>query len=274
MNTAWTELKLSWELHSRPPEKLAAPERERLQGTLKRQVQLESLILASEEAMCAIIPPGAVEERLAAIHLRYPSKSEMLADLKRLGMSEASLGVELTRDLVIENTLERINSRIPQASETDAEIFYHLNPKRFLQPEIRLVRHILVTFNDAAESRSAYALLAQLRARITDEKAFADAALRHSHCPSALEGGRLGWVKRGQLYTEIDQAVFSLTAGELTQVLHSEVGWHLARCDEITAEKQVAFTECRQAIVDHLNAERCKRGLQQWLAGQEKLRAA
>lgn len=270
MNTGWTELKLSWELHSRPPENLPEKDRQQLQLTAVKQQAMEGLILGSEEAMCAIVPPGAVEERLATIRTRYESDAEMQADLARLGMNEEMLGSALTRDLVIENVLERIESRMPPVSTTDAEIYYHLHPRRFLRPETRQLRHILITHGNDAEARAAYALLAQLRPTLDSEADFAAAALRHSHCPTALDGGKLGQIRRGQLYRELDRAGFELAAGALSHVIASEVGWHLLRCDAIAPARLVPFAECRQAIVDRLSAERRKSNLRQWLDGLKK----
>lgn len=265
MNTGWIELKLAWELHSRPPENLPEAERRQLQATVVRQQAMERLILGSEEAMCTIVPPGAVEERLATIRARYTSDAEMDADLARLGMREENLSSALSRDLVIESVIARIESRVPPVSATDAEIYYHLHPKRFLRPETRQLRHILVTHGSAVESRAAYTQLAQLRPTLQSEDAFAAAALRHSHCPTALEGGKLGQVRRGQLYRELERTAFALAAGALSHVVASEMGWHLLRCDAIAPARLVPFAECRQAIVDHLNGERRKNNLRQWL---------
>lgn len=274
-NRCWTELKLSWQLHSRAPEQLPAKERQSLATTASRQEKMEKLILGSQEAMCAIVPPGAVESRLAEIRQRYAGDDEMHADLARLGMDEEALMAALTRDLIIDNTLARLDSRLPPVSDTEAEIYYRLHLQRFQQPESRQMRHLLLTFSNDIESRQAYSTLAQLRPGLLagGSEAFAAAALRHSHCPTALEGGVLGRVRRGQLYPELESAAFALVAGGVSSPVSSEMGWHLLRCDAIHPARLIPFDECRQAISERLTADRARIALRQWLAQEEKRRA-
>ena len=45
---------------------------------------------------------------------------------------------------------------------------------------------------------------------------FADLASRHSECPTALEGGRLGEVVPGQLFPSLDAALFALALARPT----------------------------------------------------------
>ena len=48
-----------------------------------------------------------------------------------------------------------------------------------------------------------------------------------SRAPNATTGGLLGWVERGQLPPEFEAAVFGLTAGELSEPVPSNAGWHV-----------------------------------------------
>lgn len=267
MNKAYIELKLAWQLHGQAPEKLPQPERLKLQGIVKRQEALESLILRSPEAMCSVVTPEAIQEQMAAIRGRYEHSAAFEADLLRLGMDVGALEEAIVRDLVIEYTLERVTSALPPVSDTEAEIFYHLHPERFTQPERRELRHILLTFTDAAEGQAAQATLQALRASLTSQAAFAAEALRHSHCPSALEGGRLGWAIRGQLFPEVEAAAFALAAGELSPVVGSEMGWHLLRCDAIEPERRLTFAAVKAELVQRLTAARVERARRQWIVG-------
>ena len=81
-----------------------------------------------------------------------------------------------------------------------------------------IVRHILVKDKDLAE---------QLKKRIHCGADFAKIAKQYSTCNSAKRGGELGEVKKGQLVTPIDKAVFSLAERELHGPIKSQFGWHL-----------------------------------------------
>lgn len=268
MNTAYLEMKLAWSLHGSHPSALDEPTRQQLAGTIARQSALESLILASPEAMHAVVLPTLVAERLAAIRARYPSTEEMQTDLASLGLDESGLEEEVRRDLALEATLEWVGSQAPLATATDAEIYYHLHPARFEQPELRQLRHILITFEDPGERLEAKRLLEKLRGELTTEEAFSAAALRHSHCPSAMEGGLIGQaVPRGKLFPQVEAAAFALSEGGLSEVVETEVGLHLLRCGQIQGGKTLSFAEVRQKIIDRLNEQRVQAVQKQWLQG-------
>lgn len=262
--SAYLELKLSWELYQRPPQQLAAAESARLGAAAERQRRFEAKILLSPEAGQAVVTPAAVAARLAEIRARYADVESFAVDLRGIGIDVAGLEFEIARDLRIEGVLDHVASSIPPATEIDAEIFYRVHAGRFTQPERRSLRHILVTFTSAAEKQAALALLDGLRSRIATADDFGDCAMRHSHCPTALEGGMLGILPRGKLYAELDAAAFKLAAGALSAPIETTVGLHLLRCDEIHPALTPSFAEVKERISDSINAARRKMTLKEW----------
>lgn len=263
--SSYLELKLSWELYQRPPQQLAAAESAALDATAVRQRLLEAKILAAPEAAQAVVTPAAVEQRCVEIRVRYADEESFRADLAGIGLDAHGLEAEIARDLRIEGVLERVASAAAPATDVDAEIFFRVHAGRFDRPERRTLRHILVTFANAAEQQAAQVLLAGLRHRLADADAFGDAAMQHSHCPTALEGGLLGTLPRGKLYAELDAVAFTLAAGELSQPVETAVGLHLLRCDEIFPAVTPAFPEVRARILDALNESRRKAAQKSWI---------
>lgn len=78
--------------------------------------------------------------------------------------------------------------------------------------------HLLVASEDEAK---------QLRQEIQGGAQFSDVASRVSKCPSARNGGDLGFFSPGQMVPEFDQAAFSLPVGELSEPIKTQFGWHL-----------------------------------------------
>jgi parvulin-like peptidyl-prolyl isomerase len=71
----------------------------------------------------------------------------------------------------------------------------------------------------------------------------------------AVHGGLLGRVPRGQLYPQLHAVAFTLAEGMLSEVIDSELGYHLVRCEAIQHERQLSFAEARQTIREHLEAQ-------------------
>jgi peptidyl-prolyl cis-trans isomerase SurA len=66
---------------------------------------------------------------------------------------------------------------------------------------------------------------------------FAELAKKYSDDPgSAIQGGDLGWVKRGVFYPEFEAAAYQLAKGQLSDVIESPVGFHVIQMIERRGE--------------------------------------
>lgn len=263
----YLELKLSWGLFQKSPEALSEPQRTRLLAVARKQQTIEQQLLASSEAASVIVPRATLDTRLAEIRQRYQSRQELADELERIGLDEGQLAEAVRRDLRVEAVLDKVASAVAQVSAVDAEIYYHLHPKAFRRPEARRLRHILITFEDARERASAAARLGTLRVALEGEAAgqFGTAARRHSHCPSAMEGGQLGIVKRGQLYAELEALAFALAEREISSIVESPIGLHILRCDEILPTGTPPFAEIGGKIIDKLTEQRRADAQRDWI---------
>ena len=256
----YRSIKLAAQLFGRPLESLAAAERRRVTLVAARQQEIETRILETPEAASVMLPAALIDASLMEIRRRYADDDAYHAELERLGLAASSLREAVTRDLVVEAALERAAARSAPVSDTDVEIFWQVNRHRFRQGETRLLRHLLVTINEdlaGSERQAAHARIDAIRARLLREpQRFAEQALKHSECPTAVHGGLLGRVPRGQLYPQLDAVAFALAEGMVSAVIESELGYHLLRCEAIQHERLLRFAEARQTIREHLQGQR------------------
>ena len=171
--------------------------------------------------------------------------------------------------MAVEAVLEKVAARSALVSETEVEIFWFMHQERFRRPETRTLRHILVTINETLpgnERASSRLKIDAIHARLVKAVGrFAEQALKHSECPTAMNGGLLGNVPRGQLYPELDGVAFDLAAGELSPVVESEMGFHVMLCEDIQAEHTARLEETRQTIRDHLQLQRRSLCQKSWI---------
>jgi len=273
---AYLALKLSHELYRKSPDGLDEGERKRVTAVAARQHEIERRILASDHAAQVLLPEASVAASLKDIRDRYPDEVEFESDLARNGLDVHTLRGAVERDLMVEAILERIAAGAVRVTEADIEIFYLHHRERFVRPETRSLRHILVTVNDDLPgSRRAVALakIEAIRERLAkDPGRFAEQALKHSECPTAMNGGLLGKVPRGQLYEELETAAFQLGAGELSGVVESPLGFHVVLCDGIEPEAKMPLAAAGKRVREHLEATRRAAAQKAWIA--ELFRAA
>lgn len=263
-------LKLSSELFRKSPGNLEPDERQRVDRVAARQLKIEQRILSTVEAAQVILPASSLERAVAEIRARYPGEEEYLADLYNSSLDPQRLAAAIERDLKVEAVLDRVASQVAAVSDIDLEIFYLLHRERFHRPENRTLRHILVTINPAlsgSDRVTARERIDAIRCRLRKSpERFAEQALKHSECPTAMQGGLLGTLQRNQLYAELEAVAFALAPGELSDVVESPMGFHILHCVAIEASCELPLSAVREKIRDYIGDSRRRASQKAWIA--------
>ena len=275
---AYQAMKAAQQLYKKELTALDQEERGKAMRLARQQYELENRVLASPEAASVEVPETTVRDALDEVQASYADPSEMEADLAGNGLDRTDYAEALRRELRVNAVLGKVESRATRVSDVDVELYYHYHLDRFRKPETRVVRHILVTVNedlpengrDAARSR-----IEAIAARLAkDPKRFEEQAIKHSECPTAMQGGLLGEARAGQLYPELDAALFKLEPMVLSGILDSPMGFHILRCDGINPAGPVPLERVREKIRERLQGERQQTYVRDWLKtlGQEPSR--
>jgi len=266
----YTLLRTALNLFKKPPAELEPGQLRQVQRQARTEYDIETRVLHAPEAIGVIVSEQEQARAFNEIRNRFDAEDAFLAALAANGLSEAGLKAALARQCKVDAILERVAARSPRVNEVEVGIFYHLHPEKFRKPEQRGARHILISINpDYPENtrERALARLTELAAQLQRKPhKFADLALRHSECPSALNGGNLGTVAGGTLYPELDQALFALKENEISTVIETEIGFHLIQCLKIIRAETISLKKATPKI-KHLIQERYRRTCQRtWLA--------
>jgi peptidyl-prolyl cis-trans isomerase C len=217
-----------------------------------RTFALESVVLASPEAAGVVVPDIDTAKSVAEIESRYESQTNFIEDLNRNGLDERVLRSALARELLFNAVMERVSSKIPAVSDLDVQIFYQWHSDRFTRPETRKARHILVTLNEDFPENTYEKAVERLQPLIEklhrNPGRFKDLARKHSECPTALEGGRLGELTQGKLYPELDTALFAMEEGEISDIIQTEIGLHILYCEKVNKAIKVPLSRAKKKI--------------------------
>ncbi|MES9960329.1 MAG: nitrogen fixation protein NifM [Sedimenticola sp.] len=243
-------------------------------GTASKSFELESLVLSSPEAKGVVISGQQLDKSVEEVAFRYDNRDEFLEDLASNNLDEESLRIALNRELVFDSVMQVIAANSNQVSDIDVHLFYAMHHERFEQPEQRQARHILITVNpdfsentpDAAHERLQH-VVSKLAGRTNR---FSEFAKRYSECPTAMEGGRLGEVKRGQLYPELDATLFGMQENEISPIVESEIGFHILLCEKIKPARRIPINKVKTRIREILEARQRKNRQKEWLAALEE----
>lgn len=132
---------------------------------------------------------------------------------------------------------------------------------RFTAQEQRLASHILIEVPKdapAAAVNAARAKAASLAAQAKAGGDFAALARANSDDPgSKASGGDLGWVTRGTMVGPFEAALFAMSAGQVSEPVRTDFGWHVIQLREAQGGQQQTFEQAREALAaEYLESER------------------
>lgn len=268
-DVAYLALKAAQKLYSKATAALQPDEFERVQSMAQQQHKLEARVLAAPEARGVMVPPSTLEAAMQEIRGRYPSEDEFAGDLAKNGLDEAAFAIALEREMKVEAVLEKVGTQATKIGDMDVELYYQYHPEQFRRPETRQVRHILITVTETIADNTraaAHERISAVAARLAKEpQRFEEQALKHSECPTALDGGKLGDLPRGKLFPELDRALFEMKAGEVSGVLETELGFHILRCDAITGAGVLGYEQAKPHIRKLMEQKRKRVCQQAWV---------
>ena len=196
------------------------------------------------------VDPADVDRHLKALADGLARRGKSLADFYReTNQTEAQVRESWT-------TLLQLSGYVKQHVPDDQlRQYYAANKDYFDRVEVK-VSHVVVRVGPKAqptERAAAREKLAALRADVLAGKvSFADAARKHSQCPSAADGGDLGYIlRKGMIADEaFCKAAFAMKPGELSGVVETEYGVHLIYVTDRKPGVPSAFEKCVEDVRD------------------------
>jgi len=131
--------------------------------------------------------------------------------------------------------------------------------------EQTLARHLLISPNELVSEEDALLRCKQLKIRLDGGDDFAILARTNSDDRgSAIEGGDLGWVSKGQMVPEFEEVMLYTEIGEISHPFRTEFGWHILQVLDrrsYDGTEDVKRARARSAISQRKKDER----YQSWL---------
>ncbi len=176
---------------------------------------------------------------------------------------------EADEEALMRELIER-EVTVPEPDEETCRRYYERNIARFRSPDIYEAAHILfaavpVDHEAYAQAQAdAEAVLAMLR---ESPESFATLAQAYSHCPSAAQGGNLGQLTKGQTTPEFEQALISLSPGEiLAEPIATRYGFHIIRLDRKHEGRMLPYEVVANHIAGYLRESVRRRADAQYIA--------
>lgn len=196
------------------------------QKLLLNQAKIDSVVVADEEVEAQL---NARIDRILKLMNNDVSQFEAY-----YGRTVAEVKAQLREDLKDQIMTERMQSQLMQrATITPKEVrrFFDKIPEDslpYFDSEVEVREIVMFPEVNAGERQKAIDKLTELRTRIVEGgEDFGELATKFSDDPgSARTGGDLGWASRGDYVQEFEATAYNLEAGEISEIIETEYGFH------------------------------------------------
>ena len=145
--------------------------------------------------------------------------------------------------------------------DDELQEYFDLHRSEFEQAETVEARHILFKL-DAGASAEEVATAEQKANEVLklarSGQNFAELASQYSQDPSKDRGGFLGPFTRDAMVAPFAGKAFSMKAGEISDPVRTEFGWHIIKLEKINPASVQSLEQAKAGILQKLKAERAK----------------
>jgi peptidyl-prolyl cis-trans isomerase D len=222
---------------------------------LRQERDVAYTVVSAEKFLArAAVTPAAVEQY-------YTAHPEMFRHPEQVRVSYLRLSAEeLTRGYT--------------PSEEELRQAFDEEAGRLASREKRQASHILISLPPQATAEEARGALARIQGIERQARAggdFAKLARKYSEdSATAAQGGGLGEIRRGLLPKELEQAVYALKPGAISQPIRTNYGYHLVKLTGVIGAARKPLSERRADLGKQI---RQRKGEERFYELSEKFRS-
>lgn len=234
----------------------------------KRHLPAENLPKIKDKA-AAIFEDKEVPQMMAKA--KVGSRQELDAKLQAAGTSLDRQKQQYIEQLLVQQwRFEQIKKDEP-LGPAELLAYYDEHHKDYEHLAQARWQQLMVRFSDYPSKQEAWAAIATMGNQVQEGAAFAEVAKARSAGPTAKDGGRRPWTIQGSLVSKVlDEAIFRLPVGQLSQILEDSQGFHIVQVVERKPAGRTPFEEAQVEIAKKIHEQRHQKQMDDYLAKLRK----
>jgi peptidyl-prolyl cis-trans isomerase C len=200
----------------------------------------------------------------------FKSNEAFRAALTESNFNEKLLKNQIKIGLIIQHYIDLNFGQKTVIPDEDVKKYYDEHTDKFRQLEQIKASHILILVPSGTDQEKKDALKKDMEAILQRLKAgedFAAVAKEASQDPSTKEkGGDIGFFTKGQMVKTFEDAAFALNPGEMSEIVESELGFHIIKVTDKKEEKTVSLDEAKEGIRSILKTSRVNSDVNKYIA--------
>lgn len=185
------------------------------------------------------------------------------------GVSYEDFKANIRNGIITQKVVQQEVAQHVSISQADVRNYYRQHQSDFYHPESVTLQEILIgtpADASAAQIAAAESKANDVEAQLKAGAKFTDLAKTDSSGPTAAEGGDLGQFTRGKLGSkELEDATFSLQAGQFTAPIRTKQGYLILKVTEHTQAGELSYEKALPQVEQALYVERMQPALRAYL---------
>ncbi|PIV05358.1 MAG: hypothetical protein CO013_12060 [Syntrophobacterales bacterium CG_4_8_14_3_um_filter_58_8] len=249
------------------------PDREKALGETKTTLlnrMIDNLLMEQESRKTGITVRN--EEVTEAIDdmqkQRKISPDEFRKAMQREGITLDAYRNDIRDQLMRMKLIRRdIKSKVAVTDEEIGE-YYRKHREDYEGKEAVRIRQILLLLPKEENPAAKEKLRADADAihkRLLNGEPFELLAAKFSQGPAAAEGGDIGYIEKGMIHAEVEDAAFRLPLNQISGVIESSVGFHIIQVVDRRGAGVKAIENVREEIREKIDREKMEKKFGEWL---------
>jgi parvulin-like peptidyl-prolyl isomerase len=219
----------------------------------------EKMATASPEEVMLFMRQSPVAARLALVMRDHQLESlgELELQLRSFGTSLDQQIVQFGESLMGRDMASQHFKQKHEVTHQEMLDYYQQHADDYRVLAKARFEILTVKWESFRDRNAARDTLANMGNRVYFGASFVEEARRGSQEPKAKEGGQYDWVSQGSLASKpIDQAIFALDPGLLSDIIEDDTGCHIVRVHERQPAGMVSFVEAQPKIKETIEQQK------------------
>ena len=246
------------------------PQAQQARKELLQQLIDGELVLEQAERQKVTVTPQSVDEQVKSIRARFPSDEAFTQALGASGLTPEGLKANIKKGMLRQQILNKEVLEKVAVSPKEVETFFNEHKDTYVQEEAVHARHILIKVapdaspeDDQKAKERAKAVLAKAK----KGEDFSKLAAQYSEDSSKDSGGDLGYFGRGRMVKPFEEAAFALKAGQISDPVRSQFGYHIIKVEARREAKRLSLVEAKEWVEKDLTREKARVRYGEYVAG-------
>ncbi|MBF0494684.1 MAG: peptidylprolyl isomerase [Candidatus Omnitrophica bacterium] len=212
-----------------------------------------------------------LDKSVEKIKAYYPSNEEFLKALSDRGTNYTEFKKEIEDQMLAQQLIDKEVAGKIVIAPAEIKDIYEKNTAKFVAPKKYKISGIMIRKGETPEKeQAADEKIRKIHDLLKGGADFAETAKTMSDGPYAPKGGDMGYVVKGQLLEEMEGPIFATAKGQMTDVIKTEIGYHIFKVDDIEESRQLKLEEVSDFIKNQIFKSQFDKNLSTWLEEKRK----